>query len=271
MFNLRSKGFSFSTTILHRGMKVRMTKSYSKAIVVLITVGVIVATIMIMAGCSSVLLSFTQQQSASAALSTPSSFPKLSNPMGPFGNLNASMNNNSNNKTNVFNIPPTTNIPNQNQLFNSPSNNNPFPNLPPPLSSPSSISITGENKNAYTISSGFTKVVNFLTIYTIVGGLDSIKSSSDLIVSTITNDFDSSANIGYVTRGPGSAQQTSKSTLPNPFVDKSIINETISTAIQNAISSSSLSFGGYAQIQCAFGMNLANYKCMSGVPFATNK
>jgi hypothetical protein len=251
-----------------------MTKSTSKAIVVVITVAVVTTTIMIMimAGYSSVFSTFTQQQPASAASSAPASFSKLRNLLGPFGNLNASMNNNSNNRTNVFNIPPTTtNIPNQNQLFNSPSKTNPFPNLPPPLSSPSSISITGENKNAYTISSGFAKVVDFLTIYTIIGGLDSIKSSSDLIVSTITKDFDSSANIGYVTKGPGSAQQTSTSTLPNSFVDKSIINETISTAIQNAISSSSLSFGGYAQIQCTFGMNLANYKCMSGVPFATNK
>jgi len=154
----------------------------------------------------------------------------------------------------------------------------PFPNLPPPLSNPSSISITSENKNTYTISSGFAKINNFLTTYTITGGLDSIRSSLDLIISTITKDFDSNANIGYVTSGSSSPQQSlaqqknqiqqqQQNTLPNPFVDKSMINETISTAIQNAISSSSISFGGYTQIKCNFGMNLADYICNTNVPF----
>ena len=154
----------------------------------------------------------------------------------------------------------------------------PFPNLPPPLSNPSSISITGENKNTYTISSGFAKINNFLTTYTITGGLDSIRSSSDLIISTITKDFDSNANIGYVRSGSSPPQQRleqqknkipqqRQNTLPNPFVDKSMINETISTTIQNAISSSSISFGGYTQIKCNFGMNLADFICNANVPF----
>ena len=154
----------------------------------------------------------------------------------------------------------------------------PFPNLPPPLSNPSSISITSENKNTYTISSGFAKINNFLTTYTITGGLDSIRSSLDLIISTITKDFDSNANIGYVTSGSSSPQQSlaqqknqiqqqQQNTLPNPFVDKSMINETISTTIQNAISSSSISVGGYTQIKCNFGMNLADYICNTNVPF----
>jgi hypothetical protein len=155
--------------------------------------------------------------------------------------------------------------------------NGPFSNLPPPLSNPSSISITSENKNTYTISSGFAKINNFLTTYTITGGLDSIRSSSDLIISTITNDFDSNANIGYVRSGSSSPQQSLEqqknqiqqqlqNTLPNPFVDKSMINETISTTIQNAISSSSISVGGYTQIKCNFGMNLADFICNTNVP-----
>ena len=153
-----------------------------------------------------------------------------------------------------------------------------FSNLPPPLSNPSLISITSENKNTYTISSGFAKINNFVTTYTITVGLDSIRSSSDLIVSTIIKDFDSNANIGYVRSGSSSSQQSpqqqknqiqqqQQNTLPNPFVDKSIVNETVSTAIQNAISSSSISIGGYTQIKCNFGMNLADYICNSNVPF----
>jgi hypothetical protein len=155
-----------------------------------------------------------------------------------------------------------------------------FPNLPPPLSNPSSISIATENNNIYTVSSGFAKTNNFVTTYTITGGLDSIRSASDLIISTITKDFDSNANIGYVRSGSSPPQQSpeqqknqnqqqQQNMLPNPFVDKSMINETISTAIQNAISSSSISLGGYTQIKYNFGMNLADYICNTNVPFLT--
>ncbi len=199
-----------------------------------------------------------KQQAANTAQSSSSSSLHGNDQLGHFGNLNTSSN------PNQFNIPSNT--------------NNPFPNLPPPLSTSSSISITGENKNTYTISSGFATIDNFVTIYTITGGLNSIKSSSDLIISTITKDFDSNANIGYVRSGSSSSQQSpqqqenqiqqqQQNTLPNPFVDKSIVNETVSTAIQNGISSPSILIGGYTQIKCNFGMNLAAYICNSNVPF----
>jgi hypothetical protein len=109
--------------------------------------------------------------------------------------------------------------------------------------------MTSENKNTYTISSGFTKINNFVTTYTITGGIDSVKSSSDLIVSTIIKDFDANANIGYVKNDLSSQanaqQQLQQSiSLPNPFVDKTIINHAISNALNNAIFSASVSFGG---------------------------
>jgi hypothetical protein len=154
-------------------------------------------------------------------------------------------------------------------------NTSPFPQLPTSSSNPSTINMTSENKNAYTISSGFTRINNFVTTYTITGGIDSIKSSSDLITSTIIKDFDGNANIGYVKNGLSSQaniqqqqlrqrqNQQQPSSLPNPFVDKSVINQTISDAVTNAISSASVSFGGYLQIKCIFGMNLADYHCNS--------
>ena len=156
-------------------------------------------------------------------------------------------------------------------------NTSSFPQLPTPSSNPSIINMTSENKNAYTISSGFTRINNFVTTYTITGGIDSIKSSSDLITSTLIKDFDGNANIGYVKNGFSSQanaqqqqvrqrQNQQQPSLPNPFVDKSDINQTISDAITNAISSASVSFGGYLQIKCIFGMNLAYYHCNS-VPF----
>jgi hypothetical protein len=157
-------------------------------------------------------------------------------------------------------------------------NTSPFPQLPtPPSSNPSTINVTSENKNTYTISSRFARINNFVTTYTIIGGIDSMKSSSDLITSTIIKDFDGNANIGYVKNGLSSQanaqqqqlrqrQNQQQPSLPNPFVDKSVINQTISDAVTNAMSSASVSFGGYLQIKCIFGMNLADYQCNS-VPF----
>jgi hypothetical protein len=102
-----------------------------------------------------------------------------------------------------------------------------------------------------------------------------MKSSSDLITSTIIKDFDNNANIGYVKNGLSSQanaqqqqlrqrqNQQQPPSLPNPFVAKSVINQTISDAVTNAISSASVSFGGYLQIKCIFGTNLADYHCNS--------
>ena len=241
-----------------------MTKLFSLTFGILLSVSVIsfLAVVIIIPGYTGAIA--TQSQSHSRLHGN--------NPLGYFGNLNTSS------SSNQFNIPSNTNTntttaPNTNQFFNSPSKPNPFPDLPPPLSTSSSISINSLNKNAYSISGTFAKVDNFVTTYTIMGGLNSIKSSADLIISTITKDFNSNANIGYVRGGSSSSQHSlqQQNTLPNPFVDKSMINQTISTSIQNAISSSSLSIGGYTQIKCNFGMYLADYSCNSNVPFLQNR
>ena len=107
--------------------------------------------------------------------------------------------------------------------------------------------MTSENKNAYIITSGFTKINSFATTYIITDGIDSVKSSSDLIVSTIIKDFDANANVVYGKNDLSSqanAQQQQSISLPNPFVDKTIINHAISNALNNAIFSASVSFGG---------------------------
>lgn len=149
----------------------------------------------------------------------------------------------------------------------------PFPKLPRPSSpsiSPSSILIVSHNENTYSIFSGFTKINNFVTTYTITGWINSIKSSSKLVTSTIIKDFDSNANIGYVRNNIISSQTNikgQKQQLPNPFVDKTAINRAISNAVNNTISSASVSFEGYLQIKCTFGMNLANYRCNNNIPF----
>jgi hypothetical protein len=43
-------------------------------------------------------------------------------------------------------------------------------------------------------------------------------------------------------------EQQQHQQVPNPFVDKSVINQTISNSVNNAISSALVSFGSYLQI-----------------------
>jgi hypothetical protein len=49
-----------------------------------------------------------------------------------------------------------------------------------------------------TISSGASFVGSFDTTYSIVGGIGSMAAYKDLIISTITEDFDNSPTVGYV-------------------------------------------------------------------------
>src|SRR3954469_5958310 len=65
----------------------------------------------------------------------------------------------------------------------------------PSDSSSSSLYITKVATNSYAISSGSSNIGTFDTLYTILGNGTSIKNESDLVVSTITKDYDSSPTI----------------------------------------------------------------------------
>src|ERR671910_582867 len=93
-------------------------------------------------------------------------------------------------------------------------------------SSFSAVHITKDTTNSYTISSGFTSIGTFDTTYTILGDINSMKNASDLIISTVTKDYDSTPTIGYVKVAPqktaqGEANSSSSSpqpsTIANPF------------------------------------------------------
>jgi hypothetical protein len=149
-----------------------------------------------------------------------------------------------------------------------------FAQISSSASSFSAVHITKDTTNSYTISSGFTSIGTFDTTYTILGSITSIKNATDLIISTITKDYDSTPTIGYVRVAPqktaqGEASSSSSpsspqpSTIANPFADKVTINQSITTEIQKAITSAAKSNFVNLEIKCHFGMDLSDWKCSS--------
>ena len=134
--------------------------------------------------------------------------------------------------------------------------------------SSSTVQITKDLTNSYTISSGSSKIGTFDTKYTILGNVDIIKKEQKLIISTITSDFNSSPIIGYIKTSIAPAQQqqmssSSQSTLPNPFADKPSIKQKIATEIISAISTAKNSNIAKTSIQCDFGMSILQWNCKS--------
>src|SRR5215212_7925329 len=146
-----------------------------------------------------------------------------------------------------------------------------FAQISSSASSFSAVHITKDTTNSYTISSGFTSIGTFDTTYTILGSITSIKNATDLIISTITKDYDSTPTIGYVKVAPqktaqGEASSSSSpqpSTIANPFADKATINQRIATEIQKAMESAAKSNFVTLEIKCDFGMDLSDWKCSS--------
>jgi len=133
----------------------------------------------------------------------------------------------------------------------------------------SAVHITKDTTNSYTLSSGFTSIGTFDTTYTILGNITSIENTRDLIISTITKDYDSTPTVGYVKVAPQNTSQedasssSQQSTTANPFADKATINQRITTEIQKAIESAAKSNFVTLEIRCDFGMDLSDWKCSS--------
>ncbi|MDQ3971090.1 MAG: hypothetical protein M3227_05330, partial [Thermoproteota archaeon] len=110
----------------------------------------------------------------------------------------------------------------------------------------------------------------FDTTYTILGNITSIQNARDLIISTITKDYDSTPTIGYVkvvpqktAEGEASSSSSQPSTIANPFADKATIYQRITTEIDKAMESSAKSNFVNLEIKCDFGMDLSDWKCSS--------
>lgn len=121
------------------------------------------------------------------------------------------------------------------------------------MSSP--IHIIKDETSSYVVSGSAKYVGTFDTSYTILGSVDSVNASKDLIRSTIIRDYGSSPTIGYVKVpmdvSPGA----------NPFADKATINQTMTAEIDKAIEMAGESSTPSTNIKCTFGMELSEWKC----------
>ncbi len=104
------------------------------------------------------------------------------------------------------------------------------------------IQITKDATNSYAISEGSVRVGSFDTIYAITGSVDDISGNSDLIMSTIQNDFNSSSTVGYVMAKAANSNNTANSNitqattaLPSPFASSKEISQRIADEIQKGI------------------------------------
>ena len=127
-----------------------------------------------------------------------------------------------------------------------------------------SLQIIKVAKNSYTITFDATFIGSFNTTYQIVGDVGSMNESKDLIITTITKDFDSSPEAGYVNNtGSVSDNQLypNKRNLSNPFATKDVIDEKIKSEIAASIENAEKSGIVHGEIECIFGSSLDDFKC----------
>ena len=128
------------------------------------------------------------------------------------------------------------------------------------------IHITKDGTNSYIISGGSSSVGSFDTTYRVVGERSTVRTSEDLIITTITDDFTSSPTIGYVmaanmTTTGGATTNATTATLPNPFASSEQITERITSELRSAITEAQ---GQHVEIKCDFGMSLEDMRCHHG-------
>jgi hypothetical protein len=126
------------------------------------------------------------------------------------------------------------------------------------------LHITKDATNSYTIASGASFIGAFDTSYSITGSVNSIEASKDLIISTITEDFGNSPTIGYVNNAssPSPTQANlDQPGLPNPFATKEAIDEKIRNEITTSIGNAAKSNSVEGEIKCIFGSSLDDFKC----------
>ena len=132
------------------------------------------------------------------------------------------------------------------------------------------VHIVRDSMASYNLVNNETEFVGaFDTTYSISGDSMSLMNSHDAIISMVQNDFNRSPTIGYIKVGNSSdssadgTQSSSSLTLPNPFADSALVNQTISQTISTAIESVEGLDVPMIDIKCDFDANIEDWKCMS--------
>jgi hypothetical protein len=132
------------------------------------------------------------------------------------------------------------------------------------------VHIVSDSMASYNLINNETEFVGaFDTSYSISGNSMSLMNSHDAIISMVQNDFNRSPTIGYIKVGNSSdssadgTPSSSSLTLPNPFPDSTLINQTISQTISTAIESVEGLDAPMIDIKCDFDASIEDWKCMS--------
>jgi hypothetical protein len=129
------------------------------------------------------------------------------------------------------------------------------------------IYIIKDGTNSYSISGSASFLGSFDTTYRIEGERSVIRTAENIIISTITDDFNASRTIGYVTVGNTTTTTTTTTTtgatLPNPFATPEQITERITNELRRVITEAEISTsqGQNVEIKCDFGMSLEGMRC----------
>jgi hypothetical protein len=132
------------------------------------------------------------------------------------------------------------------------------------------VHVVRDSMASYSLVNNETEFIGtFDTTYSISGNGESLMNSHDAIISMVQNDFTRSPTIGYIKVGNYSASSADESsassnlTLPNPFADSALINQTISQTISKAIESVEGLDVRIIDIKCDFDANIEDWKCMN--------
>ncbi len=131
----------------------------------------------------------------------------------------------------------------------------------------STINETGEitiSKTASSntiISNGSSFVGPFSTTYMITGNAADIKNSKDLILETVTNDFNNSSTVGYVSLSNKSSETANAQQIANPFASNEQISQKIQQELDKSISNANIQESNLVSITCQFGNFLDLFSC----------
>ncbi len=123
--------------------------------------------------------------------------------------------------------------------------------------------------NDFTVTNGASYIgSSFDTTYKMTGMLADFIKGRDALISAVTEDFDKSPTIGYITMDKTSTQPSGNTTgMANPFVSKEQVNEKIKSVLMSAIDKIEnpgglqIKIGDTNEIKCELGNVLNEFNC----------
>lgn len=121
----------------------------------------------------------------------------------------------------------------------------------------------------FTVTNGASYIgSSFDTTYRMTGTPADFTKATDTLISSVTEDFDKSPTIGYITMDKTNTQTSGNSTeVANPFVSQEQVNEKIKSVLMSAIDKIEnpggvqIKIGDTNEIKCEFGNILNEFNC----------